>query len=617
MVEQFNVNETMGAPEDSRAQELGLDMELVSTLVAQSKARGSIGFDELNRLLPQEISPDRIDDVVSALGELGISVGGPEGKTEREGEDSSSSSPREPAAVGVERREDTLRMYLREMGTVELLSREGETAIAKRIEAGRKVMMGGLCVNPLTYKAISDWNRDLGSGQIPLREIIEVSSSFAFSSSDDEADGAEPREGSSGSRKSARMRDEAADQIRSVARKYERLMRLRRDHIASLRKGSPPLTPSRRKTLRRLNRELVAHVGALLLNRKRIESLVERTSEGEAYLLRLEGQMMRSAADYGVPRQEFREQWRGNELNPKWLTHVAEECGPRWRTWVQKEREQIRKVRIEIGEFCSSVGLEVLPFRETARTVCKGEREAQTAKTEMVKANLRLVISIAKKYTNRGLPIEDLIQEGNIGLMKAVDKFEWRRGNKFSTYATWWIRQSITRAIADQARTIRIPVHLIETINKLTRTSRHYLHEHGREPTPEELAEKLQIPIDKIRKVMKIAKEPLSLEQPVGEEDDSQRGDFIEDDNAVQPVDVAVEHDLNAIVTGMFSCLTPREERVLRMRFGIGVSQEHTLEEVGKQFNVTRERIRQIEAKALRKLKHPSRSMLLKGYFES
>ena len=589
---------------------------ITETLAAQARARGGvIGYDRIIELLTQGGERDRADEVVRHLSDMGFMVA-PSEHAAGSGSDPRTLDMRIAGTrVGPERREDTLRMYLREMGSVELLSRDGETAIAKRIEIGRKVMYDGLCRNPLTGRAIANWHDDLVHGKASLRDVVELGTGLAAAGNDPEiVEGEAQGVTARAAARAASIRNAAENLIAKVARTHEQLTGYHTSHVSAGRRKDPPLSAARLRRMRRLERELVGLISDLQLNRKRIEDLIAETYSSEAYLVGLEGQLIRSARQYGVAREDFLKRWRGNELAADWPSRKAgTEAG--WKRWVSKERTLIRRVSREIGEYCESVlGQDVGSFRETVRIVRQGEREAQAAKTEMVSANLRLVISIAKKYTNRGLPIEDLIQEGNIGLMKAVDKFEWRRGNKFSTYATWWIRQSITRAIADQARTIRIPVHLIETINKLNRTTRSFLHEHGREPRPEELAEELQIPLEKIRKVLKISKEPLSLEQPVGDEEDSQRGDFIEDEGAVQPVDLAVDRDLRDVVTNLFAGLTPREERVLRMRFGIGVSQEHTLEEVGRQFNVTRERIRQIEAKALRKLRKPAHADALKGF---
>ena len=594
------------------------EQSVAESLANQARARGGvIGYDRIVEALAQGGDRDRADDIVRALSDMGYMVAPSEHAASASGEGRNVDMRLAGNRVGPERREDTLRMYLREMGSVELLSRDGETAIAKRIEIGRKVMYDGLCRNPLTGRAISNWHVDLDQGRASLRDVVELGTGLAAAGSDPEiVEGEAQGVNARAAARAASIRSDAENLIAEVAKTHERLSRLRTDSISSQRGRQDALTVSRLKNMRRLERGLIRLIGELQLNRKRIEDLIAETYSSESYLVSLEGQLIRSVREYGISRQEFLDQWRSNELAADWLPRVAS-TDANWKRWVSRERASVQRIREEIGTYCEEVlGQDVNAFRETVRIVRQGEREAQAAKTEMVSANLRLVISIAKKYTNRGLPIEDLIQEGNIGLMKAVDKFEWRRGNKFSTYATWWIRQSITRAIADQARTIRIPVHLIETINKLNRTTRSFLHEHGREPRPEELAEELQIPLEKIRKVLKISKEPLSLEQPVGDEDDSQRGDFIEDEGAVQPVDLAVDRDLRDVVTNLFAGLTPREERVLRMRFGIGVSQEHTLEEVGRQFNVTRERIRQIEAKALRKLRKPAHADALRGFIE-
>ena len=594
------------------------DSGVTETLAGQARARGGvIGYDRILEAVAQGGDRDRPDELVRSLTEMGFIVAPSEHSPGASGEHRNVDMRVPGSRVGPERREDTLRMYLREMGSVELLSRDGETAIAKRIEIGRKVMYDGLCRNPLTGQAIAKWNRELLQGRVSLRDVVELGTGLAAAGNDPEiVEGEAQGVNARAAARAASIRSEAENLIAEVANTHERLVRFREDNIAAHRGRQKELTRSRLRSMRRLERVLTRLIGELQLNRKRIENLIEEIKRSDQYLVKLEGELIRSAQSYGISRDDFLARWRGNELSPEWMRSVSG-VDPNWKRWFSRQRTSIRRIRTEIGTYCeTTLGQDVGTFRETVRIVRQGEREAQTAKTEMVSANLRLVISIAKKYTNRGLPIEDLIQEGNIGLMKAVDKFEWRRGNKFSTYATWWIRQSITRAIADQARTIRIPVHLIETINKLNRTTRSFLHEHGREPRPEELAEELQIPLDKIRKVLKISKEPLSLEQPVGDEDDSQRGDFIEDEGALQPVDLAVDRDLRDVVSNLFSGLTPREERVLRMRFGIGVAQEHTLEEVGRQFNVTRERIRQIEAKALRKLRRPDHQKKLQGFIE-
>jgi RNA polymerase primary sigma factor len=557
-----------------------------------------------------------------------------------------------------DRTDDPVRMYLREMGSVELLSREGEIAIAKRIEAGRETMIAGLCESPLTFQAIIIWRDELNEAKILLREIIDLEATYAGpeakqapiverveedakpktdekprrASREDEDDitnvggdtrGLEEDEEDedeanlSLAAMEAELRPQVMETLDVIADTYKKLRKLQDQQVENRLAAAGTLSPSQDRRLKELKDQLIKAVKSLSLNQARIESLVEQLYDINKRLVQNEGKLLRLAESYGVRREEFLREYQGSELDPNWTRSIANLTSRGWKEFTKNEKDTIRDLRAEIQNLATETAISILEFRKIVNQVQKGEREAAIAKKEMVEANLRLVISIAKKYTNRGLQFLDLIQEGNIGLMKAVDKFEYRRGYKFSTYATWWIRQAITRSIADQARTIRIPVHMIETINKIVRTSRQMLHEIGREPTPEELAEKLAMPLEKVRKVLKIAKEPISLETPVGDEEDSHLGDFIEDKMAILPIDAAIQANLRETTTRVLASLTPREERVLRMRFGIGMNTDHTLEEVGQQFSVTRERIRQIEAKALRKLKHPSRSRKLRSFLDS
>jgi RNA polymerase primary sigma factor len=653
-------------PDPPEARDEGPDAPLLDTLgaelkklVQKGKERGYVTYDELNAALPpDEVSSEQIEDTMAMLSEAGVNV--VEAEEQEEAPAAAANEPAKTAVVAAEatgedeelgRTDDPVRMYLREMGSVELLSREGEIEIAKRIEAGQDKMIGGICESPMTITALLAWRDAINESRILLRDVIDLEATQGGVPGEGKAETpapppvprpampkpvvrtapvpqangeAEGTEGSSDeddenalslSALEEKLKPEVLRTLTKIARVYLEMSKVQNRRLSTLSRGQKP-SAEFEKSYEKHRKKIVELVRTVHINPNRIEQLKFSLYDLNKKLMSLEGKLMRTAESFRIQRQDFLDNYLNHELDPNWLDKVGKLPGRGWKDFAKKRSNEVEKIREEIKAISDHVGAPIFEYRRMVKTVQDGEREMMRAKKEMIEANLRLVISIAKKYTNRGLQFLDLIQEGNIGLMKAVDKFEYRRGYKFSTYATWWIRQAITRSIADQARTIRIPVHMIETINKLVRTSRQMLHEIGREPQPEELAEKLGMPLEKVRKVLKIAKEPISLETPIGDEEDSHLGDFIQDPNAVIPLEAAIQGNLRESTTRVLATLTPREERVLRMRFGIGMNTDHTLEEVGQQFSVTRERIRQIEAKALRKLKHPSRSRMLRSFLD-